>query len=111
MIRRGKKEGWLKLPVSSLQPWAQFSGVVFNGVKCDEIPGSGSGVMADRDLKGGDEEPLMVIPRELVLSLDQVKLYALSNQDLNEVLVALGDFARVSALFVSNFQLHNKTFS
>jgi hypothetical protein len=102
MIRRGTKEGWLKLPISSLQPWAQFNGVVFNGIKCDEIPGSGSGVVADRDLKGGDEGPLMVIPRELILSLEQIKLYALSDQNLNEVLVALGDFARVSSHFYFN---------
>lgn len=87
----------MKLPISSLQPWAQFNGAAFNGIKCDEIPGSGSGVVADRGLKGGDEGPLMVIPRELVLSLERVRLYALSDQDLNEVLNALGDFARVSA--------------
>lgn len=99
MIRRGRKEGWLKLPISSLQPWAQFNGVTFNGIKCQEIPGSGSGVVADRDLNGGEEGPLMVIPHELVLSLERVKSYALSDQDLSEILNALGAFARVSIFF------------
>jgi hypothetical protein len=105
MIRRGREEGWLKLPISSLQPWAQFNGIIFNGIKCDEISGSGSGVVADRDLQGGNEGLLMVIPRELILSLEQVKLYALSDKDLNEVLVALGEFARVSSLFRFNFDI------
>lgn len=109
MIRRGRKDGWLKLPISSLQLWAKFNGVTFNGIKCDEISGAGSGVVADYDLKGGDEGPLMVVPRELVLSLERVKLYALSDQDLNEVLFALGDFARVSVfLFTFSQDVSNQ---
>jgi hypothetical protein len=96
MIRRGRKEGWLKLPISALRPWAEFNGVTFNAIKCEQVAGSGSGVVADRDLEGGDEGPLMIIPRELVLSLERVKLQALADKYLNEVLIALGDFAMVS---------------
>lgn len=58
--------------------------------------------MADRDLKSTDEGPLMTIPRELVLSLERVKLYAQADRDLHEVLSAMGDFGRVGG--VSNFR-------
>lgn len=102
MIRRARQSGHLTLPISSLEIWAQFNGVKFDGIRCDEIPGSGSGVVADRDLKGagheehGGEGPLMTIPKELVLSLERVKMFALADQGLSEVLGVMGEFGRVS---------------
>lgn len=102
MIRRARQSGHLNLPISSLETWAQFNGAKFDGIRCDEIPGSGSGVVAGRDLKGADDEegggegPLMTIPKELVLSLERVKKFALADQGLSEVLGVIGEFGRVS---------------
>jgi len=95
MIRRGRKEGWLHLPISALQPWAEFNGVTFTGIKFEQVAQAGAGIVADRDLQGGDEGPLMRIPRDLVLSLERVKQQALADFRLGEVLKALGDFAEV----------------
>jgi hypothetical protein len=104
MIRQGKQEGWLKLPTSALRPWAEFNGVTFNAIRCGEIPGQqnrGSGVIASRALKGGNELPLMVIPRDLVLSLDRVEQQAKADRYLRELLEALGDYSRVRHLPLS----------
>lgn len=76
--------------------------MTFNGIKCDTISGSGSGVVATRGLKGASDEersgeaPLMKIPKELVLSLERVKTFALADRGLSEVLEAMGEFGRVS---------------
>lgn len=101
MIRRARQLGHLTLPISSLEPWAKFNGITFSGIKCDPIPGSGSGVVANCDLngaieEGGGEGPLMTIPKELVLSLERVRMFALADRDLSEVLEAMGEFCRVS---------------
>jgi hypothetical protein len=54
-------------------------------------------VVADRDLKGDDEGPLMSVPCELVLSVERVKMFALSDRNLGEVLGCMGEFGRVSS--------------
>ena len=100
MIRRGRSEGWLKLSTSALRPWAEFNDVRFNAVSVGPLPGfehRGSTVIAERDLVGSNEEPLMIIPRDLVISLEAVRVHAKSDQHLREVLDALDDFGRVSA--------------
>lgn len=116
MIRRARQSGHLTLPITSLQPWAQFNGISFNGITCTSIPNSGSGIVATRDLRSASNEdgasnedvnseaPLMIIPKELVLSLERVRMLALADRDLNEVLEAVGGFGRVSCFqFFSNF--------
>jgi len=95
MIRSGRQEGWLRLPTSSLRSWAELNGVEYNGISVRSVPGSGAGIVAARALSGGDEGPLVVVPRELVLSLEQVELQAKSDQHLKELLDALGEYARV----------------
>ena len=112
MIERGRAEGWLKLPVSAFQPWANLNGAVFNGVKVGPLPGyedRGSTVIAERDLSGGDEDPLMVVPRDLVLSLEGVQNHAKSDKNLQELLDALGDHGRVSSSTVAAWLLYLKT--
>ena len=100
MIRRGRAEGWLKQPIEDLPKWAEFHGVNFNGIKIGPLPGfedRGSTVIASRPLNGGQESPLLVVPKELIISRQTVELLAKSDQHLREVLGALGDFGRVSA--------------
>jgi hypothetical protein len=94
---RGKSERWIQEPVTQLKDWAVLNDASFNGVRCaDAGEGRGSGLFATRDLKGGEEAPLLTVPRDLVLSLETVKLAAKSDKDLRELLEALGDFVLVS---------------
>ncbi|KAF1967888.1 SET domain-containing protein [Bimuria novae-zelandiae CBS 107.79] len=106
MIRRGRAEGWLKEPIEGLTAWATFHGVVFNGIKIGPLPGyedRGSAVIAKRNLNGDIEEPLMTIPKELVLSRQNIELFAKSDQHLRELLQALGDFGRTTRGAVLTF--------
>lgn len=103
MIRRGKKEGWLNWPSTALRPWAELNGVKFDGISVGSVPGlpdRGTGVVAARSLKGGDEGPLMVIPGDLVLSLERIELQAKSDKYLREALEALGEHARVRKCYL-----------
>lgn len=103
IIARGRAEGWLKLPVSALPPWGELNDVTFNGISVGLLPGfeqRGSTVIAARDLSAGDAEPLMIIPRDLVLSQEAVRVHAKSDQHLRQVLDALAEFGRVSYLNV-----------
>lgn len=107
MIRDGKQQGWLSLPIETLPVWAAFNSVAFDGVNIGPLPGKedcGSTVIAKRSLRGGHERPLMTIPRELILSLDRVHEHAKSDYDFRAVLDGLDEFGRVGAAsFVSFF--------
>jgi hypothetical protein len=98
MIRRGRTEGWLKLPIGTFSTWAEFHGVRFHGIKIGPLPGfeqRGSTVIANRKLNGGHEQPLMVVPKELIISRQNVELVAKSDSHLKELLDAIGDFGQV----------------
>lgn len=98
MIRRGRTEGWLREPIATLPKWASFHGVSFNGVKVGPLPGfedRGSTVIADRELQGGKVEPLLVVPKELIISRENIELLAKADRHLREVLDAIGEFGRV----------------
>ena len=108
MIRRGRADGWLKEPVQGLPTWATFHGVKFNGIKVGPLPGyeeRGSTVIAERNLTGETEQPLMTIPKELILSRENIDILAKSDQHLREVLQALGDFGRTTRGAVLTFLL------
>ncbi|KAL1626039.1 hypothetical protein SLS56_007013 [Neofusicoccum ribis] len=97
IIARGRSEAWLKLPVAALKPWADLNDVTFNAITVGPLPGfeqRGSTVIAAEDLSAGNAEPLMIIPRDLVLSQEAVRLHAKSDQHLREVLDALAEFGR-----------------
>ncbi|KAJ9665329.1 hypothetical protein H2201_004621 [Coniosporium apollinis] len=111
MIRRGRVEGWLRLPISAFKPWADLNGVTFNGIKVGPLPGHedrGSTVIAERALSDG-EDPLMVVPRDLVLSLEGVQIHARSDRNLQELLDALGDFGRTARGSILVFLLMQAT--
>lgn len=98
MIRAGRTRGWLKQPIDTLPTWATFHGVAFNGIKIGPLPGfedRGSTVIADRDFEGGEAEPLLTVPKELIISRQNIELSAKSDHHLREVLEAIGDFGRV----------------
>jgi hypothetical protein len=98
MIKRGRQEGWLREPIEALPTWATFHGVKFNHVRIGPLPGfeeRGSTVIAARELQGGNAEPLLVVPKDLIISLANVELFSRSDRHLREVLEAIGDFGRV----------------
>ncbi|KAJ4351299.1 uncharacterized protein N0V89_006638 [Didymosphaeria variabile] len=112
MIRRGRTEGWLREPIEGLPTWANFHGVKFNGIKVGPLPGfeeRGSTVIASRVLVGEEEEPLMTIPKELILSKQNIELMAKSDQHLRELLQALDDFGRTTRGAVLTFLLMQAT--
>jgi hypothetical protein len=111
MIRRGKAVGWLKEPVEGLPTWATFRGVQFNGIKVGVLPGfehRGSTVIAQSDLASG-QAPLMSVPKDLILSRENVDLIAKSDHHLRELLQALGEFGRTTRGAVLVFLLMQAT--
>ncbi|OCK80584.1 SET domain-containing protein [Lepidopterella palustris CBS 459.81] len=114
MIRRGRAEGWLKLPISAFRPWAEWNGVSFNGIQIGPMPGfeqRGSTIIAERDLADGNEGPLMIVPRDLILSLESVQTFAKADQQLKEVLNSLDDFGRTARGAILVFLLMQVTIS
>lgn len=98
MIGEGRTDGWLKRSVETLPAWAEFHGVKFNGIRVGPMPGFehyGSTVIATRRLVAGQEDPLIVVPKELILSRQNIEVCAKSDQHLKEVLDALGEFGHV----------------
>ena len=81
------------LPIEQLDLWMQLNNVKLNGVKLSR-GFHGSGVVATRQLSANNPI-LMEIPSDLVLSLDNVWVYAKSDKHLLQVLEAVGDFSRV----------------
>jgi len=94
MIRRGKHEGWLDAPKSSLLTWARLHGCQFSGVTVNSVEGRGHAVIAEQRL-AQDAEALMTVPEKLILSRETVELFAKSDRYLREVLGALGSFGQV----------------
>jgi hypothetical protein len=112
MIRDGKLQGWLSLPVDTLPVWATLNDVSFDGISIGPLPGKedrGSTVIAKRLLKGGHEAPLMTIPRDLILSLERIHQHAKSDSDFRAVLDGLDEFGRVgkSSAYRSFSSLYN----
>lgn len=102
MIRRGRIEGWLKQPIQTLPTWSTFHGVIFKGVKIGPLPGfenRGSTVIAAQELRGGEVEPLLKVPKDLIISRENINLLAKSDMHLRQLLDAAGDFGRVCQSF------------
>ncbi|KAF1836283.1 SET domain-containing protein [Decorospora gaudefroyi] len=112
MISRGRAGGWLKEPIDVLPKWATFHGVAFNGVKVGPLPGfeeRGSTVITDQKIEGGDSEPLLVVPKDLIISRQNINLFAKSDHHLRELLDALGDLGRTTRGAVLTFLLLQAT--
>lgn len=104
MIRRGKREGWLSLSVEALPPFLRLNGIRTSAVKTSSTDDRGTALIATKTLKP-DDNPLIHIPADVVLSKESVWLHAKSDERLREVLEACGDFASVG-LARASFQLH-----
>ena len=82
------------LSIDHLGAWARLNNATINGVKITTLQGNkGSGLVVNAK----DHNPLlMTIPSDLVLSLENIWLYAKSDEHLHQTLEATGDYARVS---------------
>ncbi|PVI05271.1 SET domain-containing protein [Periconia macrospinosa] len=112
MIRRGRDEGWLRERIEGFSPWANFNGIRFAGVKIGPLPGfehRGSTVIADTKLVSGEADALLTVPKELILSRQNIELIAKSDQHLREVLQSLDDFGRTTRGAVLIFLLLQAT--
>lgn len=78
-----------------LQAWAKLYHIKFNGTRPAKSSGvKGSGLFATKAIS----EPgsvLIKVPRDLILSLENVWVCAKSDLHLREMLEACGDFSRV----------------
>ena len=87
------------LPIDNLQAWAKLNNIELNEVRIVILPGNSRvGVIKEAGVKEGDA-PLMTIPRDLILSLDNVWTMAKSDVQLREILEASGSYSRVLAPF------------
>ncbi|KAL9132163.1 MAG: hypothetical protein Q9217_000097 [Psora testacea] len=101
------------LPIEQLSAWMRLNGVQLNGVAISStIGGRGSGVIATRQHSSQDPI-LMTVPPELVLSMENIWVYAKADQHLLQVLEAMSDYSRTARGAILIFLLlqltHNHT--
>ena len=92
------------LPLGSLLAWLKLNGIATNGVAVQRLgtaeseTDKGNAILATVENFNNDpdnQQILLQIPRDLVLSLESVHDDSKSDRDLREVLEAVGDFGRV----------------
>lgn len=93
------------LPIEALPAWTKLNGITFHDIEVKRIvtddgidKGASTVTTCVKESKEDSPEPeiLMVIPPDLVLSLDMVHTCAKSDRYLREVLEAVGEFGKVS---------------
>ena len=83
------------LSVSQLGAWARLNNVEFNGVEITALHKNiGSGLLTTT-ARSTNNSLLMTVPKDLVLSLENVWLYAKSDKHLRQVLEATEEYSRV----------------
>ncbi|KAJ5728833.1 uncharacterized protein N7483_003341, partial [Penicillium malachiteum] len=99
------------LPSDTLPAWLLLNGITTNGVAVQNLDSElgtdkGNAVVATADKQDQRESDVLLhVPRDLVLSLEEVKNYAKSDQDLREVLEAAGQFGRTMRGAIMTFLL------
>ena len=84
------------LSPSALDAWAIFNGVESWGITTRNLKSNkGLGIVATASCTT-EEEVLMRVPQALVLSLENVWIYAKSDRHLQEILEAVGDYSRAA---------------
>ena len=88
------------LSIDNLPAWIKVNHVELNGIAVQaNIPRRGCGLIATAHINENDT-PLMVVPRELILSLENVWIMAKADRCLRDVLDSLGDYARVKSPYL-----------
>lgn len=104
MIRRGKAEGWLELQPDAFLPWTELNDVNFNRTLPGMILGRGGALLAKRNLGAREDNSnvLLVVPKDLVLSLERCQEQTKYDRDYREVLESLGEFGQVGCCFLKH---------
>ncbi|KAI4174197.1 MAG: hypothetical protein LQ346_008274 [Caloplaca aetnensis] len=99
------------LPSTALQTWADLNDIHLNGVRIGQISNDrGLGVIATAESLEGPAI-LMTVPPHLILSLDNVWIYAKSDPHLKEVLDAVGEYSQTARGAILIFLLMQITHS
>ena len=98
-------------PISELSQWADLNGATFHNIApATAGQNRGSGLIATQDLNSNSQNgPLMIVPRDLVLSKETVELLSKSDKDLRSLLEALGDFVHTPRGAILTFLLYLRT--
>ncbi len=84
------------LSIDQLAAWTRLNNVGLNGVKVINLQGSRGSGLVTTVVRSAENPLLMTVPNDLVLSLENVWVYAKSDRHLHQVLEATGDYSRVS---------------
>ncbi|KAL4914066.1 hypothetical protein BDW62DRAFT_150638 [Aspergillus aurantiobrunneus] len=94
------------LPIEALIPFARFynislRGVTFQKLKAEDGTDKGGAIVATEDKQSKHDEPsendiLVKVPSDMILSFETVQERSKYDQNLREVLVAVGDFGRTA---------------
>lgn len=80
--------------VEALPAWCDRHGVEIHGLKVADVEGRGNGWIAQEDLKSDWEDgapamPLLVIPKDIVVSVDLAMQYATENAQFSQLIHAV----------------------
>ncbi|KAI0102032.1 hypothetical protein GGR51DRAFT_301210 [Nemania sp. FL0031] len=78
--------------LEDLPAWCMLNNITFAGVGVRDIKGRGLGLIAEKHLNNGNDEPLalLTIPKELILSAASIEEYAKENKAFRTLLDAAG---------------------
>lgn len=80
--------GELQLPIESFPAWALLQDVEFDDVGIAQTPDKGYGLVSNKDVE--QETIVLRVPRELLLSVDQVEQYVKIDSNFRGLLAAFG---------------------
>ena len=82
------------LGIEMLPAWAKLNQIEFDGISASELPGKGYGLTVTA--KRCEENAILVtVPKDLILSYENVWILAKADKHLREILHAVGDYGRV----------------
>ncbi|KAL8754864.1 MAG: hypothetical protein Q9184_004983 [Pyrenodesmia sp. 2 TL-2023] len=99
------------LPSSALQTWADLNGIHLHGIKVGQTSSRrGLGVIITTESVKGPAT-VMIVPSHLILSLENVWIYAKSDPHLRDVLAAVGEYSQTARGAILIFLLMQITHS
>ncbi len=82
------------LDIEHFSSWAKLNNIEFNGIAISNIAGKGYGLIVIAE-RCEEDAILITVPKDLVLSCENVWMLAKADKHLREVLEAVGDYGRV----------------
>jgi len=82
-----------QLPISALPAWCQFNDVTFIDTTVQYLGSKGFGLVTEKDLNSqsaADEQPLLLIPHELILSTETIREHAKADHHFGQLLEVAG---------------------